>query len=149
MVDLVLTIPQESGGQRDIEMTGATAGTSHNQVPRSLNGGVHSVPAIFLVGNGADGEDQTMAGEPAGGKGPPSASTETEVDTLDGNKDPETSPAWTRPIQSSIVTPRISLHISINDTHLAHINFDLDAIKSIKNTHPCSEGNGETLCLWW
>jgi hypothetical protein len=89
-------------------MTGTTAEESHDQVPLSLSGGVHRVPAISPVGNGADGEDQTAVGEPAGGKGPPTASTEMEVDTLDGNKGPETSPAQKGPIQSSMVTPRIS-----------------------------------------
>jgi hypothetical protein len=144
MVDLDLTIPHESGGQTDIEMTGATAGASHNQVPLSLNGGVHRVPATSLVGNGVDGEDQTAAGEQAGGKGPPTASTEMEVDTSDGNKGLETSPAWKGPIQSSMVTPRISQHIPINEAHLAYIKSNLDAIKGIKNTRPCSGGNGET-----
>ncbi len=108
MVHLDLTIPHESGGQTDIEMTGATAGASHDQVLQSLNGGIHRIPAISLVGNGADGEDQTAAGEPAGGKGPSAASTEMEVDKLDRNKGPETSMAWKGPIQSSMVTRGIS-----------------------------------------
>ncbi len=108
MVDLDLTIPQESGGQTDIEMTSVTTGASHNQVLQSLDGGVHRVPAISPMGNGVDGEDQTAAGEPAGGKGPPTASTEMEIDTLEGSKGPETSPAQKGPIQSSMVTPRIS-----------------------------------------
>jgi hypothetical protein len=56
-VDLDLTIPQESGGQMDIEMTGATSGVGHNQVLQGLDGGVHRVHTIFLVGNGADDED--------------------------------------------------------------------------------------------
>jgi hypothetical protein len=107
-----LTIPQKSGGQTDIEMTGATSGTGHDQVLQVLKGGVHRVPGISLVGNGVDGEDQKAAGELAGGKGPLTAFTEMEVDTLDGNKGPETSPAWKWPIQSSMVTPRISQHIS-------------------------------------
>ncbi len=93
MVDLDLTIPQESGGQTDIEMTGATSGVGHDHILQGLDGGVHRVPAISPVGNGADGEDQTAAGQSAGGKGPPTASTEMEVDTSDGNKGPETSPA--------------------------------------------------------
>jgi hypothetical protein len=108
IVDLNLTIPQRSGGQTDIEMTGATSGVGHKQVLQGLNGSVHRIPAISLVGNGADSEDQTAAGELAWGKGPPAASTEMEVDTSDGNKGPETSPAWKGPIQSSMVTPRIS-----------------------------------------
>ncbi len=70
------------------------------------------------MGNGADSEDQTAAGESAGGKGPPMPSTEMEDDRLDGNKGPETSPAWKGPIQSSVVTPRISGHIPINEAHL-------------------------------
>ncbi len=96
------------------------------------------------MGNGADNEDQTMAGESADGKGPPTASTEMEVDRSDGNKGPETSPARKGPIQSSMGTPRISQHIPINEAHLAYINLDSDAIKGIKNTCPCSGGNGET-----
>ncbi len=108
MVDLNLTIPQESGGQTDIEMTGATSGVGHDQVLQGLDEGVHRVPAISPVGNGLDGEDQTVAGESAGGKGPPMASTEMEVNTLDRNKGPETSPAQKGPIQFSMVTPRIS-----------------------------------------
>jgi hypothetical protein len=89
-------------------MTGTTSGVGHNQVLQGLNGGVHRVPAISLVGNGADGEDQTAAGESAGDKGPPTASTEMEFDKSDGNKGLETSPAWKGPIQFSMVTPRIS-----------------------------------------
>jgi hypothetical protein len=147
MADLDLTRSQESGGQSDIKikMTGATTGASHGQVLQSLNGrGVHRVPASCPVGNGAEGEDQTAAGEPAGGKGPPMASTEMEVNTLDGNKGPEISPAQKGPIQSAMVTPRISRHIPINEAHLAYINLNSDAIEGIKNTHPCSGGNGET-----
>ena len=106
MADLGLTIPHRKGPM-DIEMTSATAGASPNQVPLSLSGGVHRVPTTSLVGIGVGGEDQTAAGEPASGKGPPTAYTEMKVDTLDGNKGPETSPAWKGPIQSSMVTPRI------------------------------------------
>jgi hypothetical protein len=107
IVDLKLTIPKESGGQMDIEMTGATTQVGHNQVLQDLNGGVHRVPAISLVGNYVGGEFQTAAGESAGDKGPPTASTEMEVDMSDGNKGPEISPAWKGPIKSSTVTPRI------------------------------------------
>jgi hypothetical protein len=114
IVDLDLTIPQESGGQMDIEMTGPTSGVGHDQVLQGLEGGVHRVPAISLVGNGVDGEDQTAAGESAGGKGPPLAYTEMEVDMLDRNKGLKISPAWKGPIQYSMVTPRISRHIPIN-----------------------------------
>jgi hypothetical protein len=142
--DLNLTIPQKSGGQMDIEMPGATSGVSYNQVLQGLNGGLQRVPAISLVGNGVDGEDQTAAGESAGGKEPPMVSTEMEVNTLDGNKGSETSPAWKGPIQSSMVSPRISQHILIDETHLAYINLDLYTIKGIKNSRPRSGGNGET-----
>jgi hypothetical protein len=107
MADLDLTMPHDSGGLTDIEMTGVTAGASQDQVQLSLNGGVHRVPTTSPVGIGVAGEDQTAAGEPASGKGPPTAYTEMKVDTLDGNKGPETSPAWKGPIQSSMVTPRI------------------------------------------
>jgi hypothetical protein len=139
-----MTIPQESGGQMDMEMPGATSGIGHNQALQVLNGGVHRVPTISLVGNGVDGEDQTAAGDLAGGKGPPMASTEMEVDMPDWKKSPEISPAQKGPIQSLMVTPRISWHIPINEDHLAFINSDLDAIKGIKNTRPRSGGNGET-----
>ena len=103
-----MTIPQESGGQTDIEMTGATSGVGHNKVLQVLNGGVHRAPAISLVGNGVDSEDQTVAGESAGGKGPPTASTEMDVNMLDGKKGLETSPARKGSIQSLMVTTRIS-----------------------------------------
>ncbi len=139
-----MTLPQESGGQVDTEMTGATSGVGHDQALQGLDGGVHKVPAISLVGKGVNGEDQTAAGELAWGKGPPTASTEMEVDIPDGKRSPEISPARKGPIQSLMVTPRISWHIPINEAHLAFINSDLDAIKGIKNTHPCSRGNGET-----
>ncbi len=144
MADLDLTIPHDRGGPRDIEMTGATTGASHDQVPLSLNGGAHRVPATSPVGIGVDSEDQTVAGEPVGGKGSPAAFTEMEVDTLDGNKGRETSPVWKGPTQSSMVTPRISWHIPINEAHLVHINSNLDAIKAIKITYPCIGDNRET-----
>ena len=38
------------------------------------------------------------------------------------------------PIQSSMVTPRISQHIPINEAHLVYINSNSDAIKGIKKT---------------
>ncbi len=91
-----------------------------------------------------DGEDQTAAGELAWRKEPPTATTEMEVDILDEKRSLEISPAQKGPIQSSMVTPRISRHIPINEAHLVFINSDSDAIKGIKNTHPHSEGNGET-----
>jgi hypothetical protein len=69
MADLGLTIPQR-GGPADIEMTSATGRTSINHVPLSLGGGVHRVPTTSLVGIGEDGEDETVAWEPTGGKGP-------------------------------------------------------------------------------
>ncbi len=79
-------------------MTDATTGASHSQGPQSLKGVVHRVSAISPVGYGADGEDQTAAGETAGGKGPMTVSTEMEGNMLDGNKGPETSPARKGPI---------------------------------------------------
>ncbi len=126
------------------QTTGITSGLGHDQVLQVLDGGVHRVPTISLVGNGADSEDQTVAGVSAWGKGPPTTSTEMEVHTLDGNKGPEISPAWKGPIQSSMITPRIFQHIPINVAHLAYINLDSDAIKGIMNTHPHSWDNGET-----
>ncbi len=68
IVDYNITIPQESGGQADMEMTGATTGVGHDQAQKGLDGGVHRVPDISLVGKVADGEDQTAAGELAWGK---------------------------------------------------------------------------------
>ncbi len=146
IVDLNLTIPQKSVGQMDmIEMTGATSGVGHDQVLQGLNGCVHRVLELSLVGNGVNGEDQRAAEESAGGKGPLSVSTEMEVETSDRNKGPETlqhrrgqsNPLWS-------VTPRISQHIPINEAHLAYINLNSHAIKGIKNTRPCTGGNGET-----
>jgi hypothetical protein len=108
IVDLNMTISQESGGQTDIEMTDVNSGVGHNQVLQGLDGGVHRAPAISLVGNGVDSEDRTEAGESAGGKGPPTVSTEMKVDVSDGKKGLDTSPAPKGPIQSLMVTPRIS-----------------------------------------
>ncbi len=45
-----MTTPHESGGQADTEMTGATSGVDLNQALQSLDGGVHRVSAISLVG---------------------------------------------------------------------------------------------------
>jgi hypothetical protein len=81
-----MSIPKESGGQVDTDMSGATSGIGHNQALQGLDGGVHRVPAISLVGKGVDGEEQTAAGEFAWGKGPPTAPTEMEVDILDGKR---------------------------------------------------------------
>ncbi len=143
MADLGLTRPHR-GDPMDVEMTSATAGTSPNQVPLSLSGGVHRVPTTSLVGIGVDGEDQTGAGEPTGGKGPLTVLTEMEVDMLDKKKGLEISPAQKRLPQSSMITPRILQHIPINEAHLEYINSNLDAIKGIKNIYPCSGGNRET-----
>jgi hypothetical protein len=139
-----MTIPQKSGGQVDMKMTGTTSGVGHNQAMQGLDGGVHRVSAIFPVGKGVDGEDQTAAGELSWDKGPPTASSEMEVHISDGKRSPEISPAWKGPIQSLMATPRISWYIPINEAHLAFIDFNFDAIKGIKNTCPCSGGNGET-----
>jgi hypothetical protein len=143
IVDHDMNTPQERGGQADMEMTGATSGIGHDQALQGLDGGVHRVPAIPLVGKGVDGDDQTVAGELAWGTEPPTVSTEMEVDILDEKQSLEISPAQKGPIQSSMVTPRISWHIPINEAHLAFIDSNLDAIKGIKNTCPCSRGNGE------
>jgi hypothetical protein len=40
-----MNVPQESGGQADTEMTGATSGIGHNQALQGVDGGVHRVPA--------------------------------------------------------------------------------------------------------
>jgi hypothetical protein len=94
-------------------MTDVTSGIGHNQALQGLDGVVHRVPAISLVGKGVDGEDQTAVGELAWGKGPPTASTEMEVDIPDGKRSPEISPVQKGPIQSLMVTPRISWHIQL------------------------------------
>jgi hypothetical protein len=91
-----------------------------------------------------DGEDQTAAGKPNGDKGPLTMSTGMEVDTSDEQKGLETSQAQRWLPQSSMVNPRISQHIPINEAHLEYINFDSDAIKGIKNTSSRSGGNGKT-----
>ncbi len=75
-----MTTPQESGGQADMEMTGATSIVSHDRALQGPDGGVHRVSAISLVDKGVDGEDQTAAGELAWGKEPPTATTEMDVD---------------------------------------------------------------------
>ena len=142
-----MATPQESGGQVNTEMTGATSGVGHNQALQGLDGGVHRVSGISLVGKGVDGEEQTAAGELALGKGPPTASTEMDVDILDGKRSPEISPARKGSIQSLMFTPRIARYLPINEAHLAFINSNLDAIKGIKNTHPRSGGNGKHPCL--
>ncbi len=88
-----MTTPQESGGQADREMTGATSIVGHDQALQGPDGGVHRVSAISLVGKGVDGEDQTAAGELAWGKEPPTVTTEMEVDILDERRSLEISPA--------------------------------------------------------
>jgi hypothetical protein len=143
MADLGLTIPHR-GGPADIEMTSATDGASLDQVLLSLSGGVHWVPTTSLVGISVEGEDQTAAGEPTGGKGPLTVLTGIEVDTPDTQKGQETSLAQKRLPQTSMATPRISRHIPINEAHLEYIISNSDAIKGIKNTRLRSGGNGET-----
>ncbi len=49
IVDHDMNIPQEGGGQTDMEMTGVTSGVVPNQALHGLNGGVHRVPAIAMV----------------------------------------------------------------------------------------------------
>ncbi len=144
IVNHSMTTPQESGGQADTEMTDTTSGIGQNHALQGLDGGVHRVPAFSLVGKKVDGEDQRAAGELAWGKEPPTASTEMEVNIVDGKRSPEISPVLKGPIQSSMVNPRISCHIPINDAHLALINSNWDAFKGIKNTRPHSGGNEET-----
>ncbi len=78
MADHGLTMPQ-TGGPMDIKMISATVGASLDQVPLSLSGGIHRVPTIYLAGIGVDGEDQTAAGEPTGGRGPLTVLTRMEV----------------------------------------------------------------------
>ena len=90
MADLDLAIPH-LGGPIDTEMTSATAGASLDQASLSLSRGVPRVPTTSLVGIGVDGENQTAAGEPTGGKGPLTVSTEMKVDMLDEKKGLETS----------------------------------------------------------
>ncbi len=141
MADLGLTIPQR-GCPMEIAMASATVGAGINQEAFSPSGGVHRVSTTSLVGIVVDSEDQTVAGEPTGGMGPLTVSTEMEVNTLEKQKGLKTSLAQKRFPQTSMVTPRISQHIPINEAHLEYINSNSDAIKGIKNTHPCSGGNG-------
>ncbi len=103
-----------------------------------------NIRMISLLGKGVDGKDQTAAGELGWGKEPPTATTEMEVDIPEKKRSLEISPVRKSPIQSSMVTPRISWHIPINEAHLAFINSNSDAIKGIKNTCPCSRVNRKT-----
>ncbi len=112
IVDHNMTTPHESGGQADTEMTGVTSCVGHNQALQGLDGGVHRVSAISLVGKGVDDENQTVAGELSWGKEPPAASTEMEVNIQDEKRSLEISPAWKGPIQSLMVNPRISWHMA-------------------------------------
>jgi hypothetical protein len=57
IVNQDMTTPQESGGQADTEMTGATSVVGHDQALQGLDEGVHRVSAISLVGKSVDGED--------------------------------------------------------------------------------------------
>jgi hypothetical protein len=72
------------------------------------------------------------------------ASTEMEVDMPDGKKSPEISPARKGPIQSLMVTPRISWHIPINEAHLAYINSNLDAFKHLS----MQQGEWGNICVY-
>jgi hypothetical protein len=98
IVDHDLTTPQESGGQADMEMTGSNSGVGHDQALQGLDGGVHRISAISLVGKGVDGEEQTAAGELAWRKEPPTASTEMEVNIPVEKRSLEISPARKGPI---------------------------------------------------
>jgi hypothetical protein len=147
IVDHDMTIPQESGGQANTEMTSARSGVHHDQALKGLDGGVHRVPAISLLGEGVHGEDQTAAGELAWGKGPPTASTEMEVNVPDGEKSPEISPAWKSPIQSLMVTPRIFWHIPINEAHLHSLTPTRMISKVSRTLVHAAGGMGKHLCL--
>jgi hypothetical protein len=48
-VNHAMTTPQESGGQADTEMTGATSVVGYDQALQGLDEGVHRVSAISLV----------------------------------------------------------------------------------------------------
>ncbi len=113
-VDHNMTTPQERGGQADTEMTGTTFVVGHDQALQGPDGGVHRISAIYLVSKGVDGEDQTAAGELAWGKEPPTVSTEMELNIPNEKRSLEISPARKGPIQSAMVTPRISWPIPIN-----------------------------------
>jgi hypothetical protein len=56
----------------------------------------------------------------------------------------ETSLAQRKPPQTSMVTPKISRHIPINETHLEYINSNPEASRGITNSCSYSGGNGET-----
>jgi hypothetical protein len=147
MADPGLTIPQRVG-LKNIEIASATVGASIDQKAVSPSGVVHKVFNTPLVGTAVDGDDhQTAAVEPPGGKGPLMVLTGMEVDTSDKQKDQETSLAQKMLPLTSMVTPRISRHISIKEAHMKYFNSDPDAIKGNKNTYPHSGGNGKKMCL--
>jgi hypothetical protein len=138
-----MTIPQESGGQADTEMTGATSVVGHNQALQGPDGGVHRVSAISLVAKGVDGEDQTATGELACGKEPPTASTEMVVNILDEKRSLEISPVWKGPIQSLMVTPRISMRPTWHSLTLPRM-----LSKVSRTLVHAAGGMGKHLCLW-
>jgi hypothetical protein len=128
-----------------MEMTGVISGVGHNQALQGFDGGVHRVPAISLVGKGVDEEDQIVAGELAWAWDIPQHPQRWKsIFWMRREASPEMSTAWKGPIQSLMVTPRISRYIPINKAHLAFINSNLEAVKAIKNTRPHSRGYGET-----
>jgi hypothetical protein len=62
-----------------------------------------------------DGDDQTAAVELPGGEGPVTVLTGMEVEMSYKQKDQETSLAQKRLPHTSMVTPKISRHIPINE----------------------------------
>ncbi len=116
MSDSGLTIPQKRGGLMDIKMASATVVSSIDQEAVNPSGGVHGIPNTPLVGTGVDSEDQTVAVESPGDNTPSMVSTGMEVVMSDEQKCQQTLPAQKRLPQTSMITPRISRHIPINDT---------------------------------
>ncbi len=90
MADPGLTIPQK-GGLTDIKTASAIVGARIDQEAVSPSGGLLRVSNTPLAGTGVDGDDQTGAVEPPGGKGHLTVSTGMEVETSDKQKDQETS----------------------------------------------------------
>ena len=94
-----------------------------------------------------DGEDQRAAVVLPGGKGPETELPGREVKIFYEQRELETSLVQRKPLQTSMITPKISQHIPINEAHLEYINSNLEAIRGSQNMRPRSGGNGEILCL--
>ena len=54
------------------------------------------------------------------------------------------SPRTSTALRSSMVTPKVTRKIPINEAHLNYINAEEDAVQGIRNVRPRSKGTGET-----